>query len=212
MRNKCESDEWDHRNTCKQDENCLASFTSFDDDEWGNEKNAKVEQLGKRTRKVLGSFTVHLLFLILKFELVFLSSLLLLFLTSCCRVGDKRQDKSGRERERKNRKIYFSWLWKSNSQLDFNFVCVCLSVPFLGDCHCGVWRCQLRFRWLPTLTCRQWRQLQRSVSICKLYVLSPSENQMSFKVNLKHIFYFTFFWNTFPYSFQSLHAIGKVRE
>lgn len=36
------------------------------------------------------------------------------------------------ERERKNRKIYFSWLWKSNSQLDFNFVCVCLSVPFFG--------------------------------------------------------------------------------
>lgn len=90
-------------------------------------------------------------------------------------------------------------------------VSVCLSL-FSGDCHCGVWRCQLRFRWLPTLTCRQWRQLQRSVSICKLYVLSPPENQMSFKVNLKHIFYFTFFWNIFPYSFQSLHAIGKVRE
>lgn len=117
-------------------------------------------------------------------------------------MGDKRQDKSGRERESGKTEKYI--LVGCGNQIlswtSISSVSVCLSL-FSGDCHCGVWRCQLRFRWLPTLTCRQWRQLQRSVSICKLYVLSPPENQMPFKVNLKHIFYFTYFFEYFSLLF-----------
>lgn len=105
--------------------------STVNNDEWGNEKNAKVEQLGKRTRKVLGSFTVHLLFLILKFELVFLSSLSVVVVSDQLLSSGRQDTREEWEREResgKTEKIYFSWLWKSNSQLDFNFVCVCFSV------------------------------------------------------------------------------------
>lgn len=95
-----------------------------------------------------GPWVLHLLFVILKFELVFLSSLFIVVAFDQLLPSGRQNTGEQRERE-KQKKIYFSWLWKSNSRLDFNFVCVCLSF-FSGDCHCGVWRCQLRFRWLPT--------------------------------------------------------------
>lgn len=195
---------WKQRETTETHANKMKTVWSpsavdGDDDEWGNEKNAKVEQLGKRTRKVLGSFTVHLLFLLLKFELVFLlhCRLLLLFLTSCYRVRRGRKWGGERERERKTEKIYFSWLWKSNSQLDFNFVCVCLSVPFWaiviavsGAVSFGSVGCQL---WLAVNG--------DSCSDLRLYVNGLSYSRPKIKCHAKwisNIFLFDFFWMIFP--------------
>lgn len=125
----------------------------------------------------------------------------------CCfwPAAAKWATKHGR-RETQNRKKYILvgcgnqiLGWTSISSV---FVCpffLAIVIAVSGAVSFGSVGCQL-------LTCRQWRQLRRSVSICKLYVLTLPENQMPFKVNLKHFFFILSFLLNLYNSFQSFFA------
>lgn len=113
------------------------------------------------------------------------------FTVYCCCLWPAAAEwatKHGRTEREKNRKKYILvgcgnqiLGWTSISSV---FVCpffLAIVIAVSGAVSFGSVGCQL-------LTCRQWRQLQRSVSICKSYLLTLPENQMPCKVNLKHIF------------------------